>query len=90
MASHASPKKRSRRDKKFNVINNGRVQKVRTYTKKVEKIIETKDKEQAPAALKKLQSEMMRLVSKGNIPLNRASRKISRLQKHINAFSAAT
>ena len=83
MPHHASPKKRLRRDAKQTLLNHARIHRIRTFVKKAEVLI-SKGDAQAPAALKTAQSELMRGVSKKVLPLNTASRKISRLTHRLH------
>ena len=86
MAHHASAKKRIRRNARRAVINGARVSRLRTFVKKVETAIATGNKEEAAAALKVAQPEIMRGVTKGVLPRNTASRKLSRLAARIKAL----
>ena len=86
MANIKSAKKRIRRSAKCTEVNRDRVGRVRTFVKKVETAIATGDKEEAAAAFKKAQPEIMRGVTKGVLPRNTASRKLSRLSARIKAL----
>ncbi len=86
MANIKSAKKRIRRTAKRTEINRDRVGRVRTFVKKVETAIATGNKEEAAAALKVAQPEIMRGVAKGVLPRNTASRKLSRLAARIKAL----
>ncbi|HKJ75269.1 MAG TPA: 30S ribosomal protein S20, partial [Alphaproteobacteria bacterium] len=66
--------------------NTVRMSRIRTYLKKVEQAIATKDKTAAEAALKDAQPEIMRGVTRHVVHRNAAARKISRLAKRINAL----
>ena len=88
MAQHQSAKKRIRRNEKRRVINHARISRVRTFVKKVELAIASGDKDAAAAAFKLAQPELHRGVSRGLVPKNTASRKLSRLSKGIKALSA--
>lgn len=61
--------------------------KVKTYVKKVETAIAQGDKEAAASALVAATSEISKAVSKGVYHKNTASRKISRLNKAVNAMA---
>lgn len=87
MAHHASAKKRIRRNERARGVNLDRINRIRTFTKKVEKAIDSGDKAQAEAALKAAQPEIQRGVTKGVLPKNRASRKLSRLSSRIKALA---
>ncbi|MCI9008671.1 MAG: 30S ribosomal protein S20 [Lachnospiraceae bacterium] len=60
---------------------------VKTMIKKVYAAIETKDQDAAKAALKDAISTMDKATSKGVYHKNTTSRKISRLQKAVNAMA---
>ena len=60
---------------------------VKTMVKKVYTAIESKDQEAAKAALKDAISTMDKATSKGVYHKNTTSRKISRLQKAVNAMA---
>jgi small subunit ribosomal protein S20 len=86
MANIKSAKKRIRQAAKRTEVNSDRVGRVRTFVKKVETAIATGNKEEAAAALKEAQPEIMRGVTKGVLPRNTASRKLSRLSARIKAL----
>lgn len=86
MANHKSAKNRIVRNNKRAVINGARRSRVRTFVKKVEAEILNGNKEQAAAAFKTAESEMMKAVNKGVFKLNTASRTVSRLSKKIKAL----
>ncbi len=86
MANHKSAKNRIVRNNKRAVINGARRSRVRTFVKKVEAEILGGNKEQAAAAFKVAESEMMKAVNKGVFKLNTASRTVSRLSKKIKAL----
>lgn len=87
MANTPQAKKRIRRNARRAEINGARVSRIRTFVKQAEAAIASGDKEQAQAAMKKVQPEMMRGVSKGVFHKNTASRKISRLTKRVAALA---
>ncbi len=86
MANINSAKKRIRRAAKRTEVNRDRMGRVRTFVKKVETAIASGNKEEAAAALKEAQPEIMRGVTKGVLPRNTASRKLSRLSARIKAL----
>ncbi len=86
MANHKSAKNRIVRNNKRAVINGARRSRVRTFVKKTEAEILNGNKEQAAAAFKIAESEMMKAVNKGVFKLNKASRTVSRLSKKIKAL----
>ena len=87
MANNPQARKRARQEKRHTDRNTVRVSRIRTFIKKVELAIATKDKTAAEAALKEAQPEIMRGVTKGILPKNTASRKVSRLSARIKALS---
>ena len=86
MANTPQAKKRIRRNTRRAEINGARVSRIRTFTKRVETALEQGDKEAAQAALKEMQPELARGVSKGVVHKNTASRKMSRLPKRVVAL----
>ncbi|MFD2238779.1 30S ribosomal protein S20 [Aureimonas populi] len=88
MANTPSAKKATRKIARRTEINRNRRSRVRTFLRKVEEAILTGDKEQAQAALKAAQPELMRAASKGVYHKNTASRKISRLANRVKAVGA--
>jgi small subunit ribosomal protein S20 len=87
MANTPQAKKRIRRNERRAEINGARVSRIRTYVKQVESALEAGDKEQARAALQKVQPELARGVAKGVLHKNTAARKFSRLTKRIAALA---
>ena len=86
MANHKSSKKRILRNNKRNEINSNRISRIRTYIKKVETEISSKNKDKANEAFKLAMPEIQRGVSKGLMHKNTASRKISRLSNKIKSI----
>jgi small subunit ribosomal protein S20 len=86
MANTPQAKKRIRRNARRAEINGARVSRIRTFVKQVEAAIESGDKEQAMAAIRKVQPELMRGVSKGVVHKNTAARKFSRLSRRVAAL----
>ncbi len=87
MANHHSAKVRIRRNARRAAINGDRLNRVRTYVKKVETAIASGDKSAAQDALRAAQPEIQRGAQKGVMHGNTASRKISRLSARIKAMS---
>lgn len=83
MANTPQARKRIRRNDRRAEINGARVSRIRTFVKKVESAIESGTAEQAQAAMRLAEPELMRGVSKGVLHKNTASRKISRLTQRI-------
>jgi len=86
MANHKSAKTRINRNNKRSIINGARRSRVRTFVKKVEAAILENNKELAAANLKIAESELMSAARKNIIPLNRASRTVSRLSHKVKAL----
>jgi small subunit ribosomal protein S20 len=87
MANTPQAKKRIRRNQRRAEINGARVSRIRTFVKQVEAAIAAGDKDQALAAISKVQPELQRGVSKGVLHKNTAARKFSRLTKRIAALA---
>ena len=87
MANTPSAKKRIRTTLRKTDINKSRRSRIKTFVRKVEEAIETKDAKSAMDSLKAAQPEIMRGVTKGIFHKNTASRKISRLSSRIKAIS---
>lgn len=86
MANTPQAKKRIRRNARRTDINGARVSRIRTFVKQVEAALNAGNKEQAAAALSKVQPELARGVSKGVVHKNTAARKMSRLSKRLAAL----
>lgn len=86
MANTPQAKKRIRRNDRRAEINGARISRIRTFVKQVESALASGDKDQAVAAMKKVQPELGRGVSKGIVHKNTAARKYSRLTKRIAAL----
>ncbi len=87
MANHKSAKKRTRSNARKADVNKARKSRMRNFIKKVELAIENKDSKLAKEALRLVQPELSRGVSKGLIHKNAAARKLSRLTARIKAIS---
>lgn len=88
MANHKSAKKRTRRNASRMEVNKSRKSRMRTFVKKVELAIEAKDAKLAQEALRLMQPELSRSVSKGLIHKNAAARKLSRLTAKVKALAS--
>ena len=87
MANTASAKKRVRQIQRKTEVNKARKSRIKTFVRKVEDALESKDAKAAMESLKVAQPEIMRGVTKGIFHKNTASRKISRLSSRIKAIS---
>jgi len=83
MANTPQAKKRIRRNANRSTINHARISRIRTFIKAVESAIDSGKKAEAVEALKKVQPEIARGVSRGVIHRNTAVRKFSRLSKRV-------
>lgn len=90
MANHASAKKRIRRNATAATVNGTRRGRIRTFLKKVELALAAGKAEEAEAAFKTVQPEIMRGVSAGILPKNTAGRKLSRLTARIKSLKQAS
>jgi small subunit ribosomal protein S20 len=86
MANTPQAKKRIRRNDRRAEINGARVSRIRTFVKQVEAALAAGDKDQALAAINRVQPELARGVAKGVFHKNTASRKFSRLTRRIAAL----
>jgi small subunit ribosomal protein S20 len=88
MANTPQAKKRIRQAESRTAVNTARRSRIRTFIKIVETAIESGNADEARAALKAAQPEIMRGVTKGVVAKSAGSRKISRLNRRIKALSA--
>ncbi|MBF9233219.1 30S ribosomal protein S20 [Microvirga alba] len=88
MANTVSAKKMTRKIAKRTAINRNRRSRMRTFVRKVEEAIAAGNRNEAVAALRAAEPEMMRAAQKGIVHANTASRKVSRLAHRIKALSA--
>ncbi|MGI6106962.1 MAG: 30S ribosomal protein S20 [Lachnospiraceae bacterium] len=86
MANIKSAKKRIITDAKRAARNQAVRSKAKTYCKKVENAIASKDKAAAEAALREATSVLESASSKGVYHKNTVARKVSRLSKSVNAM----
>ena len=83
MANTPQAKKRILRNAKRAEINGARVSRIRTFVKQVESALAAGDKDQAKAALARVQPELFRGVARGVLHKNTAARKYSRLVRRL-------
>jgi small subunit ribosomal protein S20 len=88
MAHHKSAKKRIRQTERRTEVNRARVSRIRTYVKKVELALAAGNADEARAALKDAEPELMKGVRRGVVAQNTASRKVSRLAARVKALGA--
>jgi len=87
MANSPQAKKRARQNERRFAVNKARRSRIRTFLRKVEEAIASGDKTVAQAALRAVQPELMRGVTKGVMHKNTASRKMSRLAARVKAMA---
>ena len=83
MANTPQAKKRILRNAKRTEINRNRVSRIRTFVKQVESALAAGNKDEAKAALARVQPELFRGVARGVLHKNTASRKFSRLTRRL-------
>ena len=86
MANTKSAIKRIRRISRQTDVNKSRKSRFKSAIKKMNLILDKKDKKEALAFLPKLNSELMKISKSGIIKKQNASRNISRITKKINAL----
>jgi|TARA_A100001388_G_C28457267_1_gene351491 small subunit ribosomal protein S20 len=86
MANTKSAIKTTRRISRETKVNRLRKSRFRNAIKKMNVLIEKKNKKEALSFLPKLNSEIMRIAKTGVIKRGNASRNLSRLTKKINAL----
>jgi ribosomal protein S20 len=86
MANTKSAIKRIRRISKQTIVNKSRKSRFRNAIKKMNSILDGKNKKEALAYLPKLNSELMKITKTGVIKRQNASRNISRITKKINSL----
>jgi len=87
MANTPQSKKRARQNERKLEVNKARRSRIRTFLKKVEEAISSRDKNAANTALKSAQPELMRGVTKGVYKKNTAARKMSRLSSRVKSLT---
>ncbi len=86
MANTKSAIKRIRRIARQTTVNKSRKSRFRNALKKMNSILEEKNKKEALLYLPKLNSELMKIAKTGIIKKENASRNISRITKKINSL----
>ena len=86
MANTKSAIKTIRRISRQTKVNKNRKARFKNALKKMNSIIEKKNKKDALAYLPKLNSELMKIAKTGVIKKQNASRNISRITKKINSL----
>ncbi len=88
MANTAQARKRARQNTKRRQNSASQRSMVRTYLKRVDAAIESKDYDAATVAYKKAVPVLDRMADKGIIHKNKAARRKSRLNKAIKGLQA--
>ena len=86
MANTKSAIKRIRRIAKQTAVNKSRKKRFKNAIKKMNSILDKKNKKEALDYLPKLNSELMKIAKTGIIKKQNASRNISRITKKINTL----
>tara|TARA_Y100001970_G_scaffold230078_1_gene285573 strand:- start:817 stop:1077 length:261 start_codon:yes stop_codon:yes gene_type:complete len=86
MANTKSAIKTNRRIQRQTIVNKSRKSRYKNAIKKINLLIEKKDKKAAKDYLPKLNSELMKIAKSGVIKKQNASRNISRITKRINSL----
>ena len=86
MANTKSAIKRIRRITRQTIVNKSRKSRFKNVLKKMNSILEEKNKKEALSYLPKLNSELMKIAKTGIIKKENASRNISRITKKINSL----
>jgi|TARA_Y100000996_G_C22186571_1_gene505143 small subunit ribosomal protein S20 len=86
MANTKSAIKTNRRVKRQTLVNKSRKSRYKNAIKKINLLIEKKDKKGALDYLPKLNSELMKVAKTGVVKKQNASRNVSRITKRINSL----
>ena len=86
MANTKSAIKTNRRTLRQTLVNKSRKSRYKNAIKKINSLIEKKDKKAAVSFLPKLNSELMKIAKTGVIKKQNASRNVSRITKRINSL----
>ncbi len=89
MANTAQSKKRARQSDARQDINKARRSRIRTFLRKVEEALASGDQANAAVALKNVQPELARGITKGVMHKNTVARKMSRLASRVKALGTA-
>ena len=87
MANTKSAQKAARQTIRRTAVNKSRRSEMRTFVRKVEEALATKDPKAAADALHAAEPKIARAAQKGIVHKNAASRKISRLAKRVRALA---
>ena len=87
MANTPQAKKRILRNAKRADINRARISRIRTFVKQVESALDAGNKDEAKAAIARMQPELARGVARGVMHKNTAARKLSRLTRRLTTLA---
>ena len=87
MPQHVSARKRVRRNQRRFLVNRMRINRMRSFIRRVEQAIGQGDQKAAKIALKAAEPEIMRAASRGAFHQNTAARKVSRLTAGVAAIT---
>jgi len=87
MANTPQAKKRILRNAKRAEINGNRIGRIRTFVKQVESALAAGNKDEAKAAIARVQPELARGVARGVLHKNTAARKLSRLTRRLTSLA---
>lgn len=88
MANTPQSKKRARQNERRNEVNKARRSRIRTFLRKVEEAIASGSADTAVAALRAVEPELARGITKGVLHKNTVARKVSRLSARVKALAA--
>ncbi|MDE3028888.1 MAG: 30S ribosomal protein S20 [Paracoccaceae bacterium] len=88
MANTPQSKKRARQSEARYAVNKARRSRIRTFLRKVEEAISSGDSKAAAEALRTVQPELARGVTKGVMHKNTVARKMSRLAARVKSIAA--
>jgi small subunit ribosomal protein S20 len=88
MANTPQSKKRARQNEVRQNVNKARRSRIRTFLRKVEEAIASGNSDAAKVALRDVQPELARGVTKGVLHKNTVARKMSRLSSRVKALAA--
>ena len=88
MANTSAAKKAFRVSQKKEATNKARKNRIRSFIRKLEDNIKSKDEKESRVSFKNLEKEIMKGVTKGIFKLNTASRKLRRLAQSIRNIKA--
>ena len=89
MANHKSALKRARQNEIRRLKNMGYKSKVKKAVREVRATVANESPDQAKESLRSAVSIIQKTASIGAIPRKRASRKISRLSRHVNQIPSS-